>query len=145
DTELVHLMELNIKQCAGCSSFCEEKGECNIQDDMQELYPKLKKADGIIIGTPTYFWNVTGLVKAFIDRSLPLYNSESLKGKIGAAIAVSEENGQELTLTAISSFFELQNMKQCGGIAVVRGEKPVGEVELRMAKALGETVASALT
>ncbi|UCE44365.1 MAG: flavodoxin family protein, partial [Candidatus Bathyarchaeota archaeon] len=42
ETELVHLAELDIKQCAGCSSFCEEKGECNIQDDMQELYPKLK-------------------------------------------------------------------------------------------------------
>jgi multimeric flavodoxin WrbA len=144
ETELVHLADLDIKQCAGCSSFCEEKGECKIQDGMQELYPKLKEADGIIIGTPTYYWNVTGLVKAFVDRTLPLYHAESLKGKMGAAIAVSEENGQELALSAISSFFQLQNMKQGGGIALVRGDKPVGKAELRMGKALGETVASKL-
>jgi len=144
ETELVHLAELDIKHCAGCSGFCEEKGECNIQDDMQEVYPKLKEADGIIIGTPTYYWNVTGLVKAFIDRTLPLYHAESLKGKIGAAVAVSEEDGQELALSAISSFFELQRMKQGGGIAIVRGDKPVGEAELRIGKALGEMVASKL-
>jgi len=61
------------------------------------------------------------------------------------SVAVAEEGGQELALSAISSFFELQNMKQVGGIAIVRGDKPVGEVELEMAKALGERIASKLT
>jgi len=144
ETELVHLADFDIKHCSGCSDFCEKTGECKIQDDMQKLYSKLKEADVLLIGTPTYYWNVTGLVKNFIDRTNPLYHTESLKGKIGAAVAVAEENGQELTLSAISSFFELQNMKQMGGIAIVRGEEPVGEAELKMAKTLGETIASKL-
>jgi multimeric flavodoxin WrbA len=144
ETELVHLVDFDIKHCSGCSDFCEKTGECNIQDDMQKLYSKLKEADVFIIGTPTYYWNVTGLVKDFIDRTNPLYHTESLKGKMGAAVAVSEEDGQELALSAISSFFELQNVKQLGGIAIARGDKPVGEAELEMAKTLGKRIASKL-
>ncbi|NIR87485.1 flavodoxin family protein [Candidatus Bathyarchaeota archaeon] len=145
ETELVHLADFDIKHCSGCSDYCEKTGECNIQDDMQKLYPKLKEADVLIMGTPTYYWNVTGLLKNFIDRVNPLYHTESLKGKMGAAVAVAEEDGQELALSAISSFFELQNMKQVGGIAIVRGEKPVGEVELDMARSLGRRIANKLT
>jgi multimeric flavodoxin WrbA len=144
-TELVQLSEFDIEHCAGCGDFCEKTGECNIQDDMQKLYPKLKEADVLIIGTPTYYWNVTGLVKDFIDRTNPLYNTESLKGKIGAAVAVAEEDGQELALSAISSFFELQGMKQIGSIAIARGDKPVGEAELEMAKTLGKRIANQLS
>jgi len=142
ETELVHLADFDIEHCSGCSDFCEKTGECKIQDDMQKLYPKLKEAKLLVIGTPTYYWNVTGLVKNFIDRTNPLYHTGSLKGKMGAAVAVSEEDGQELALSAISSFFELQNMNQVGSIAIVRGDKPVGEAELKMAKTLGETIAS---
>jgi len=145
ETELVHLADIEIRHCSGCSDFCEKTGKCNIQDDMQKLYPKLKEADVLVIGTPTYYWNVTGLVKNFIDRTNPLYHTESLKGKIGAAVAVAEEDGQELALSAISSLFELQKMKQVGGIAIVRGDKPVGEAELEMAKTLGKKIASQLT
>jgi len=112
---------------------------------MQKLYPKLKEADVLIIGTPTYYWNVTGLVKDFIDRTNPLYNTESLKGKIGVAVAVAEESGQELALSAISSFFELHDMKQIGSIAIARGDKPVGEAELEMAKTLGKRIANRLS
>lgn len=144
EIELVHLADFDIKHCSGCSDICEKTGECNIQDDMQKLYPKLKEADVLIIGTPTYYWNVTGLVKDFIDRTNPLYHTESLKGKIGAAVAVSEEDGQELALSAISSFFKLQNVKEVGGIAIARGDKPLGEAELQMAKTLGERIASKL-
>ncbi len=143
ETELVHLADFDIKYCDGCSD-CEETGECSIEDDMQKLYPKLREADIFIIGTPTYYWNVSGLLKNFIDRAHPLYNAESLKGKLGAAVAVSEENGQELALSAISSFFELQGIKQVGGLAVVRGDKPIGEADLKMAKTLGEKIASKL-
>ena len=142
--EIVHLADFDIKHCSGCNDFCEKTGECNIQDDMQKLYPKLKEADVLVIGTPTYYWNVTGLVKDFIDRTNPLYHTESLKGKTGAAVAVAEEDGQELALSAISSFFELQKMKQVGGIAIVRGDKPVGEAELEIVKTLGKSIAKKL-
>jgi multimeric flavodoxin WrbA len=144
-TEIIQLSDFNIQHCAGCGEFCEKTGKCKIEDDMQKLYPKLKDADVLIIGTPTYYWNVTGVMKDFIDRTNPLYTPESLKGKIGVAVAVAEESGQELALSAISSFFELHGMKQIGSIAIARGDKPIGEAELEMAKTLGKRIANQLS
>ena len=145
ETELVHLSDFDIGHCVGCDDYCEKTGECKIEDGMQRLYPKLKEADVLVIGTPTYYWNVSGLVKDFIDRTTPLYYTESLKGKMGAAIAVAEEDGQELALSAISSFFEIQNMRQLGSIAIVTGDKPIGETDMEMAKTLGKKIANDLT
>lgn len=145
ELEIIHLSAYKIEHCSGCVDYCEKTGDCKIKDDMKKLYPKLKKADVLIIGTPTYFWNVSGLVKNFIDRTNPLYYPGALKGKIGAAIAVSEEEGQNQALSAISSFFQVQNIKEVGSLGIAHRGKPIGKVELGMAKALGERVASHLT
>ena len=144
ETELVHLSDFDIEHCFGCDDYCEKTGECKVKDDMEKLYPKLKEADALVIGTPTYYWNVTGLVKDFIDRTTPFYYTESLKGKMGAAVAVAEEDGQELALSAISSLFEIHKMKQAGSISIVTGDKPLGEADLEMAKTLGKKIANEL-
>jgi multimeric flavodoxin WrbA len=73
ETELILLREKHVKGCDGCLS-CEvggnqRKGSCRIQDDMQILYPKLMKADGIAFGTPVYFDMLSGLLKNFMDRT----------------------------------------------------------------------------
>ena len=79
-SELITLKDKNIKPCNACGG-CYKSHECIIKDDMQEIYDKLSKADIIVLGSPTYFDNVTAITKAFIDRCLPLYLSEKLKGK----------------------------------------------------------------
>jgi multimeric flavodoxin WrbA len=143
--ELIQLSSLDIKHCAGCDDYCKNTGECKTQDDMQKLYPKLKDADVLIIGSPTYFWNVSGLIKNFMDRCLPLYYQKALKGKKGAAVAVSEIDGQNRTLSAISGFFQLLGMKELGSVSIARGEDMVGEAEFEMAKALGKRIVNQLT
>ena len=93
DTELILLREKNIKWCDGCLS-CEaggkgRKGICRIQDDMQQIYPKLVEADGLAFGTPVYFEMLSGLLKNFMDRTCPIWPRLELKPIVG--IAVSEE------------------------------------------------------
>jgi multimeric flavodoxin WrbA len=73
DYELVAMGKIEIKPCTGCSECMLYEGKCPIEDDMQGLYEKLMEADGIILGSPTYYMNVSGAVKCFIDRSLALY------------------------------------------------------------------------
>lgn len=85
--ELINLKNKNIKPCSGCGG-CYHSHKCVVKDDMQKLYDKLSKADIIVLGSPTYFANVTGLMKNFIDRCLPLYLSEKLKGKKVALLTV---------------------------------------------------------
>ncbi len=87
DYDLVLLKDKNIKPCNACGG-CYKSHQCIIKDDMQELYDKLPKADVIVLGCPTYFANVTALMKNFIDRCLPLYLSEKLKGKKAVLLTV---------------------------------------------------------
>ena len=80
DKEFIRLKDKKIKHCIGCLS-CHEKPECVLNDDMGEIREKMHNSDMIVIGTPNYFDNVSGLLKDFIDRTHPFYKAESLKGK----------------------------------------------------------------
>jgi multimeric flavodoxin WrbA len=84
--ELILLKDKKIKPCTACGG-CFQTHKCVVADDMQELYGKLLKADVIVLACPTYFANVTILMKAFMDRCLPLYLSEKLKGRKVALLA----------------------------------------------------------
>ncbi|UCH51922.1 MAG: flavodoxin family protein [Chloroflexota bacterium] len=93
DTELILLRRKKIKGCNGCLN-CEAGGKaregiCTIQDDMQEIYPRLLEADCLVFGTPVYFEMLSGLLKNFIDRTCPIW--PRLEGKLLAGIAVAEE------------------------------------------------------
>lgn len=66
--------------CSDCRR-CHKKHGCILEDDMAEICHKLIKADIIVLGSPTYFHNVSGPMKNFMDRCLPFYFSGKLKGK----------------------------------------------------------------
>jgi len=102
ETELIFLGDYNIADCTGCEG-CKDTYQCVIDDGMQKIYPRLLEADAIILGSPTYFYNVTADVKAFIDRcycfeifadddrSVWMGLNEALGGKYAAVIAVCEQ------------------------------------------------------
>lgn len=106
ETELIFLGDYDIAGCSGCEG-CRDSYKCVINDDMQKLYPALIKADALILGSPTYFYNITADMKAFIDRcyclevfdesdrSVWMGISEALGGKYAAVIAVCEQDNEE--------------------------------------------------
>jgi len=67
ETELIFLGDYNISGCTGCEG-CKKTYKCVIMDDMQQLYPLILNADAIILASPTYFYNLTAIMKAFIER-----------------------------------------------------------------------------
>jgi multimeric flavodoxin WrbA len=92
-TELYRISDKDIKPCDGCSS-CFKTGECPIKDDMPELCDRMLEADGIIFGTPVYFYNMTAQGKAVIDRTIVLGRPErSLANKVGGIIVVGGSLG----------------------------------------------------
>lgn len=114
DTELISLHDKNIGYCVGCDS-CKSSGKCVIEDDMQYLTKKVHDADGIVMGSPVYFGDMTGLAKSFIDRLRPLRNIHSFKFKVCGALSCGgfRNGGQETTIHSIYDFFLIQ-----GGIVV---------------------------
>jgi multimeric flavodoxin WrbA len=83
ETELVNLSKLNIKHCSGCMNcWFKTPGKCIYNDDMAALLKKLLAADLIVYGTPLYGYSMTGTMKDFMDRGVPLYaKGNSVKNK----------------------------------------------------------------
>ena len=91
--ELYSLSDKEIRPCDGCGA-CRETGECHIEDDMQSLYHKLLEADGIIFGTPVYFYSMAAQAKTVIDRTIALNRPErSLTNKVGGVVVVAGSLG----------------------------------------------------
>ena len=92
ETELILVADKNIGFCDGCGA-CVESGVCRINDDMQMIYQQLESADGIILGTPVYFGNVSAQAKAIMDRTYAFLWVRKLRDKVAAAIVVARRVG----------------------------------------------------
>jgi multimeric flavodoxin WrbA len=79
--ELVRLAGLKILPCRGC--FRCKGGLCRGgRDDMNGILKAMVEADAFIFATPVYFWNVSGLMKMFFDRLLPLLTMKRERDRI---------------------------------------------------------------
>ena len=75
EIETIYLKNKKINHCSGCySCWTKTPGICVYKDDMQELLTKILDADIIVFASPLYYYSVTGIMKDFIDRMLPLYD-----------------------------------------------------------------------
>ncbi len=63
----------NISTCLGCEC-CMKSGKCVINDDVSNIIGAMKDADGFIFASPSYNYNVTAQMKAFLDRTFCLYD-----------------------------------------------------------------------
>lgn len=113
-TEMVQLGGRKVFGCLACQKCREIKNrKCARQDDeMNTFIEKMIQADGIIIGSPTYFSNVSTEVKALIDRCgyVARGNGGFLKGKVGAAVVSVRRAGSNFVYSAINFFFGINEM-----------------------------------
>ena len=73
EIETIRLKSLDISPCRGCyTCWTKTPGVCVIKDDMTELLIKHRKADLVVFASPLYIFNVTGIMKVFLDRLLPI-------------------------------------------------------------------------
>jgi multimeric flavodoxin WrbA len=87
EVELYSVADKNIQPCDGCWG-CTKTGKCHIKDDTAELIDKMVAADGIIFGTPIYFWGMTAQAKAVIDRTISLNQpGRNLNNKVCGVVA----------------------------------------------------------
>lgn len=136
--KMTQLANKKIEFClAHDSTYCREKG-CPLKDDVARILKKMEEADAIVIGSPCYMGDVTGKLKALMDRAVILRRrNASLSQKIGAAIAVggAQGGGQEHTLASIHRFFLINNMTivsdgiPTSHFGVISLAKGVGEAE----------------
>jgi len=146
EVEQVSIVGKIITPCDGCES-CKITDRCWIEDNMQLIYSKLQEADGIIFGTPVYFWSVTAQAKALIDRTYVLREKRRLRNKIGGVIVVARRAGTTPAFSVFLNFFNIHRMVSLGGAIAYGDEK--GSVKrdsrgMAEAKALGRNMAKTL-
>ncbi len=113
-TELVQLAGLRIRGCTACfRCFANKDRRCAVtNDDVNAVIGKMDAADGILLGSPTYFADVTAEIKAVVDRSgmVSRANGGMFRRKAGAAVVAVRRGGSVHAFDSLNHFFLIGEM-----------------------------------
>jgi multimeric flavodoxin WrbA len=150
ETELIQVGGQIVRGCTACYQCGINKNSRCVQDDaMNGWIQKMIEADGIILGSPTYFADITPELKALIDRSgfVCRANGQVLKRKVGTAVVAVRRAGAIHAVDSINHFFLIQQMIVPGscywplGFGRDKGEVEKDEEGQNTMKVLGENMA----
>ena len=118
NVELIWFGLDNLSGCNACYECLRTKDKkCVIQTDkINDYIEKIIEADGVIIGSPTYFANISSRVKALIDRAglVGIVNGYLYKHKVGAAVVGVRRAGAIHAFSSINHFFLINQMHVIG-------------------------------
>jgi len=153
EVETVFLHDRHIGPCAGCGECrVSVDAECILEDDMRDLYPRLRTADAILIATPIYSYNLSAQTKLLIDRlyALGSRSGNALTGKRFGFIIVyggSDEvsSGAATAMRCFHDTFDRKAswMRMVHGSAGPAGAAARNEELMREAAELGAGLAAA--
>ncbi|MDH6306540.1 multimeric flavodoxin WrbA [Parabacteroides sp. PF5-5] len=114
DYEIIHVGHKQIHGCIGCGK-CQEKrnGTCvAFNDVVNEVLPKLKEADAIVLGSPVYYAGIAGTMKCFLDRAFYVAGANGgwFRHKVGAAVVAVRRSGGTMTFNSLNHYFGLSDM-----------------------------------
>ncbi len=153
EVETVFLHGLKISPCRGCDTCqkTDSKG-CAIKDDMQDIYPKLVKADAWVIASPVYWFTMSAQTKIFMDRcyALTAYSENPFVGKrIAIAMSYGDvdpvKSGCVNALRTFQDAFRYAGSKIVGmvyGSAMKAGEIAENKALMQEAEELGKRLVS---
>ena len=105
-TEKIILSQYEVNSCLGHDN-CASYESCRQKDDANWILDRFCEADGVILATPVYYYNVSAQMKAFIDRNYFLYKHDRRsRAKAVGIIIVAEMEGIEDTLHTLNQFID---------------------------------------
>ncbi len=149
DTEKIILGQYEVNPCLGhddCASF----KSCLQKDDAGWILDRFREADGVILATPVYYYNVSAQMKAFIDRNYFLYmHDQKYKLRAVGIIVVADEIGIEDTLHTLKQFINELDAKEdrifvVSGYATKLGDAKKNLPLMEEARNLGRQMAESL-
>ena len=155
ENELIFLSDLTIGFCTGCLSCRENKGKCLKDDDMQVLLDKSLISKAIVLGSPNYYYDISGLMKNMIDRSIAWcylgigehtgtewHGWRPFVDKIAGFVISQAAYGGEMALETFKCFAEWTGLELAGTVIASVGAQTVKEFPeyLEQAKQLGEKI-----
>ena len=151
ETDLMQLAGQPIQGCVGCfKCFKKKDGQCAVETDiLNECLGRMRVADGILLGSPTYFSDVSAAMKALIERAgmVGRANRDMFKGKAGAGVVAARRAGSIPAFNSLNLFFLYGQMIVPGstywnmGIGMNPGEVSKDAEGIQTMKDLGKNMA----
>ena len=130
ETKLCQVADKHIDPCNACNACKSNGGICVIKDDMQELYEKINEADGIIFGTPVYYYGMAAQCKTILDRTFAI---PSMANKVGGIVVVAGSMGNIDAVKDLYFYFVVKRMLPANYIsAYAMGKGEVRDMEMCM-------------
>lgn len=150
ETEFVQLGGQPINGCHACyGCFKTKNARCSQKDEFfNECMAKIVAADAVLLGSPTYFTDVSAEMKALIDRAglVAVANGGLFRGKIGAAVVAVRRGGGTHAFDTMNHLFLMSGMIVPGstywnlGFGLDKGEVSKDEEAARNMQDLGQTI-----
>lgn len=140
------LSDMEVEPCRGCGA-CHKSGDCVIQDDFEELKRVMLNADGIVLASPNYIFNVSAQMKAMMDRCSCPIHCQALEGCYGAAVVTSGGGGEEEVADYMQRFLRAVGCWTVGGVGATGPELADDTSRadaLQRAAGLGRTLVEAI-
>ena len=151
ETEFIQLGGRPIRGCQACyRCFDLKNSRCSQKDEIfNECFAKMAAADAIILGSPTYFTDVSAEMKALLDRAglVALANGGLFRGKVGAAVVAVRRGGGTHAFDTMNHMFLMSGAIVPGstywnlGFGREKGEVAGDDEAARNMKDLGQTIA----
>lgn len=127
ETEMFFIGSEPISPCKGCFT-CAKLEKCVINDKVNEFSDKMKKCDGLIIGSPVHYASASGIITAFLDRAffIGYFSRDIYAHKPAAAIVNARRAGTTAALDQLNKYFTISQMPIISGRYwnMVHGWKP---------------------
>ena len=108
EAEVVQVGNKDIRGCIACKT-CFDKGKCVFDDVVNELAPKFKAADGLVVASPVYYASANATLIACLDRLF--YSARFDKTmKVGASVVVARRGGCSATYDELNKYFTITGM-----------------------------------
>ncbi len=137
-TEKIFLYRANIGPCIECGS-CDENGECVLQDDMVQIYPKILQADIIVVSSPIFFYNISSRTQALVERSQAMWVRKYVLKQVqnqdtkrqGVFLSVGATRGKLLfdgVIRVMRYYFDAIDTRFTAGL-FIRGVEKKGQIK----------------
>ena len=149
DTEKIILSQYEVNPCLGHDE-CASHESCTQKDDTGWILDKFRTADGVILATPVYYFNVSAQMKAFLDRNYWIYkHNQEYQARTVGFIVVAEQAGIDDTLYTLKKFTEDFNISDKGIFTATGHANEIGDAEKNLslveeARQLGKQMAQYL-
>ena len=151
ETELIQMAGKPVQGCIACyKCFKNLNRRCSVEKDtLNEIIAKMEPAEGILLGSPTYFSDVSSGMRAFIERCgfVARANNYMLKGKVGAAVVAVRRAGAVQAFSSMNLFLHYMQMFMPGasywslGIGRDPGDVLKDDEGIQTMKTLGQNMA----